>query len=281
MDKENYFIKQFSSNKFIGDDGAVLDINFKNNAKLVVSSDAFFQDVHFKLEWMSLKQIAQKAMLVNISDTIVMNAKPKYALLTVAIPSSFGKKDLKQLAKGFKSVAKKYNITIIGGDTISNDKLDISVTILGYTKKPIYRHNTKKGDLVCYTGDIGSCKQYLDKLFDNKKISQKSKFIKPKLNDKFFYDISPYIHSALDISDGLFFELQRLSKINKIGFEFFDKISKSKGCSGEEYEILFTFDKRYKKRIKDIAKRHNIRLNIFAKAINGNFDCKCKGHHFG
>ncbi len=280
MNKENYFIKHIGTNKFIGDDGAVVYDKLKRNEKYVYSVDAFYEDIHFKRDWFSLKQIAQKSMLVNISDAIVMNAKPKYALLSVAIPNSFSKKDIKELAKGFKSIAKKYDITIIGGDTISNTKLDISITIISITTNPIYRSGTKKDDLVCFTGDIGSSKKDLSKLFKGKKISKKSKFIKPILKDKFFYDISPYINSALDISDGLFFELERLSKINKIGFKFFDTFSKDKGCSGEEYEILFTFDKKYKKKIKQIAKKHNIKLNIFAKAIEGKYKNKCKGHHF-
>jgi thiamine-monophosphate kinase len=278
MDKENYFIKQFTKkdDDFIGDDGVVI-----NN--IVYSTDSFFEDIHFKRKWLSLKQIGQKAMLVNISDSIVMNAVAKYALLNVAIPKNFTKKQLKSLAKGFKKVAKQYGIKIIGGDTIANVKLDISITIISYIKKglkPIYRSGAKKNDLLCYTNNLGSCKKDLQKLFNGKKISKNSKFIKPKLHQKFFYEISPFISSALDISDGLFFELQRLSKINNIDFEFFKNIPKKIGCSGEEYEILFAFNPKYKKKILKIAKKHNIKLNIFAKAIAGNYKCLCKKHHF-
>ncbi len=273
INKENYFIKQFSNNKYIGDDGAVVGTS-------VYSADAFFEDVHFKREWMSLKQIAIKAMLVNISDAIVMNAVPKFALLTVAIPSDFTKKDLKQLASGFKKVAKDYDIEIIGGDTIANDKLDISITIISHTKNPILRSGTKKDDLVCFTGTLGTTKKDLEKLFNGKKVTKKSKFITPQLKAKFFYEIAPFIHSALDISDGLFFELERLSKMNNIGFEFNKKITNKIGCSGEEYEILFTFKKSAKKEIEKIAKKYKIKLNIFAKAVKGKYKCKCKGHHF-
>ncbi len=273
LNKEDYFIKQFSFSKFIGDDGAVV-------GKYVYSMDAFFENVHFKTKWMKLKQIAIKSMLVNISDAIVMNAIPKYALLSVAIPSYFTKRNLKQLASGFKKVAKKYNIEIIGGDTISNDKLDISITIISKTKNPIYRTGTKKNDLVCYTGELGSVKKDLNKLLDGKKISKKSKFIKPKLKAKFFYKIAPYINSALDISDGLFFELERLSKANNIGFEFIKKLPKNIGCSGEEYEILFTFDKKNRKMIRKIAKKYDIKLNIFAVANDGKYIKNCKDHHF-
>jgi len=280
MNKENYFIKQISDNNINGDDGAVIYDKLSKNEKYVYSADGFFQDVHFKKEWMSLKQIAIKAMLVNISDAIAMNAKPKYALITIAIPKTYNKDDLKQLAKGFKSIAKKYGIVIIGGDTLSNIKLDISITIISVASNPIYRSGTNVGDLICHTGTLGTSKKDLDKLFSNKKVSNKSRFISPKLRAEFFYEISPYVNSALDISDGLFFELERLSKVNKLSFEFIKDIKKDIGCSGEEYEMLFTINPKYKKKIKQIAKKHKVKVNIFARAIEGKYKNKCKGHHF-
>lgn len=274
INKEDFFIKQFAkTSKFIGDDGAYIN-------GLVYSNDAFFENVHFKKQWLSLKQIAAKAMLVNISDAIAMNAKPKYALLTVAIPKSYTKKDIKSLAKGFKELAKEYDIEIIGGDTIANEKLDISVTIISQTKKPIFRTGIKKDDLLCFTGDLGTCKKDLEALFKGKKISKKSKFIRPKLKAEFFYEIAKYVNASMDISDGLFFELERMSKQNNLGFEFFQEISKEVGCSGEEYELLFSFSKKHKKNIEKIAKKHDVKLNIFAKAVKGKFTCQCKGHHF-
>ncbi|WP_152058506.1 thiamine-phosphate kinase, partial [Aliarcobacter butzleri] len=172
MNKEEYFIKQFSNNKIIGDDGAFID-------GFVYSMDAFFENVHFKKEWMSLKQIAYKSMIVNISDAIAMNAKPLYALLSVAIPKSYSNEDLQELAKGFKKAASEFGIEIIGGDTIANEKLDISVTIISKTSNPIFRNGIKKGEILCYTGKLGTTKKDLEKLFEDKKISKKSKFIKP------------------------------------------------------------------------------------------------------
>ena len=273
MNKEEYFIKQFSNNKVIGDDGAFID-------GFVYSMDAFFENVHFKKEWMSLKQIAYKSMIVNISDAIVMNAKPLYALLSVAIPKSYTNEDLKELSKGFKKAAREFGIQIIGGDTISNEKLDISVTIISKTSNPIYRNGVKSGDLLCYTGTLGLCKRDLERLFKNKEITKNSKFLKPVLNPDFFYEIAPLINASLDISDGLFFELERLSKASNVGFEFFHDISEDIGTSGEEYEILFSFNKKNLEKIKKIALKHKVKLNLFAKAIKGKYTTICQNHHF-
>jgi thiamine-monophosphate kinase len=275
MNKENYFIKQISkdSKKFIGDDGAFID-------GFVYSQDAFFENVHFKREWFTLEQIAIKSMLVNISDAVAMNAKPLYAILTVAIPKCFTKNQLKELANGFTKVAKKYNISIIGGDTIANSKLDISVTIISKTKKPIYRTGMKKNHIMAYTGTLGKSKKDLNKLFKNKSINKDSKFIKPILRDDFFYKIANLASSAMDISDGLFFELERLSKANRLGFKLFNKIPKDIGTSGEEYEMLFSFNKTHLQKIKNLAKKYKIKLNIIGYANRSKFTNRYKNHHF-
>jgi thiamine-monophosphate kinase len=270
--KEEFFIKNIKS-KYIGDDGAVV------NKKLIVASDSFFEDVHFKREWMNLKEIAIKASLVNLSDMIVMNAKAKYAILNVAFPKSLKLSEIKQLADGFNEVAKKYGYEIIGGDTIENEKIAISVTHIGVSKKAITR-KAKLNEYVAYTGNLGSVNKDLKTLIRGGKISKTSKFIKPQLKDKFFYKASKYITSALDISDGLFKELERISKISNVGFKFLKKIDKHIGCSGEEYEILFTFPKKNLIKILNIAKLTRTKINIIAVTKRGKFRSLCKENHF-
>ena len=272
MNKEDYVISLFE-NSFIGDDGAVVE-------DFVYSKDLFCEDIHFKKEWMSLEEIAYKAMLINISDAIVMNAYPKYALLGLKLPSNISKEKIKKLNKGFLKVCKKYGITIIGGDTVAGDKLDISITLISKTTNPIYRKGLEVGDLVAYTGELGSVKKDLEKLFKGKKIDKNSKFITPILRDKFFYEASPFIKVALDISDGLSKDLSRLSQINSVGFEFLKELSKDELCSGEEYEILFGFSKENLASIEAIAKKHNTSLTVFAKTVNGSYENICGENHF-
>jgi len=272
MNKENYTINLFK-NSYIGDDGAVIE-------DFVYSKDLFCEDIHFKKGWMSMEQISYKAMLVNISDAIVMNAHPKYALLGLKLPSNISKIEIENLHKGFLKACQKFGIEIIGGDTVAGDKLDISVTIISKTTNPIYRKGLEVGDLIAYTGNLGTVKQDLEKLFKGESIEKNSKFITPALKDKFFYEASPYVKVALDISDGLSKDLSRLSEINKVGFEFLKELSEDELCSGEEYEILFGFKKENLDSIKDIAKKHNTPLTIFAKVVNGSYKNICGENHF-
>jgi len=272
LNLENYFISQFNS-KHIGDDGAII-----NN--MVYSKDAFFENVHFKRSWMNYFQIAQKSMMVNISDAVAMNAQPKYALLSVAMPKDMSKENMRELANGFKYVADKFNIDIIGGDTISNTKLDITITIISTTKRPLLRLKVRENHLFAYTGRLGSSAKDLKKLFNLGIIHKKSKFVNITLRDKFVQNSINYLQAGMDISDGLYSDLGKMASLNNIGVTFTTKIPKSVGCSGEEYEMLVAFDARDKKKILRRAEQNRTKLTIFAKASRNRYQNRCKAHHF-
>jgi len=274
LNTEDYIISLFSkTSSCIGDDGCVKD-------RLVYSQDAFFENVHFKYSWMTPFQIAYKSMIVNISDAVAMNAVPKYALLSVAVPSSMSRLEISQLHEGFTKAADEFGIEIIGGDTISNIKLDISVTVVSSTTKPLTRKGIREGDLIAYTGDLGRSKRDLKRLLRGYKVSSKSRFIKPELRSKFIFSAAKYFSAGMDISDGLLTEMGRLSKINTINFKLYSKLNKNLSCSGEEYEMLIAFSPRHLKRIKQEAKKSRTPLNIIGVAVRGKFGYKCKAQHF-
>ncbi len=273
MGKEAYFIEQFSS-KHIGDDGAVL-------GKTVYSKDLFCEEIHFKRSWMSLKQIAQKSMLVNISDAIAMNAQPRQALIGIVIPRDFTCKELRELAQGFMEVSKAYKIEIIGGDTTAGKELMISVSIVSDVQKPLLRKNAKVGDLVAFTGHIGdSCKD-LTRLLRGGNVGSRSRFITPSLKASFMQKAGRHLHAGMDISDGLSKDLSRLLKESgKRGIKWFHRLSKRMLCSGEEYEMLFTFSPKQKAKIENIAKKTRTKVTVIGRINRGRYRCICKEHHF-
>ncbi|MDD2356652.1 MAG: thiamine-phosphate kinase [Thiovulaceae bacterium] len=274
MNKEDYFISCFSKKtRHIGDDGALI-------GDYVYSKDAFFENVHFKREWMSFKDLAYRSMMVNISDAIAMNAKPLYALLAVAIPKDMNKLDMKELSEGFIAAAQKYGIDIIGGDTIANTKLDISVTIISKTKNPLLRKGIKTNHLLAYTGKLGDSKKELQRLLRGGTLHSKSKFRNIVLRDKFIFICKRYLSAGMDISDGIFSDLGKLSSVNSLGYKFLKNISKDIGCSGEEYELLVSFDARQKKALLRRAAQTRTPLTIFAKATRAKYKNRCKSHHF-
>lgn len=272
MNLENYFISQFNS-KRVGDDGAIV-------GKFVYSKDAFFENIHFKKEWLSYYNVAKRAMLVNVSDAFAMGAKPKYVLLSVAMPKSMSRSDMRELAKGFEDTAKFFDIEIIGGDTISNIKLDITITVISEIQKTLLRKGIRQGYLFAYTGVLGNSAKDLKKLLNLGKIHQKSKFVNIQLRTKFLEKSRNYLKAGMDISDGLFSDLQKLTDINHIGLKFLQKMPKSIGCSGEEYEMLVSFAPKDRKKMIRMAKLSRTKLTVFAKATRNRYTNRCKAHHF-
>jgi thiamine-monophosphate kinase len=272
IDKEQYLINALSS-KYIGDDAAVV-------GDTLYSMDAFFEDVHFKRSWMSMAQIGKKAMLVNLSDAIAMNAEPKYALVTVSLPADLTHTDIDELTKSLESTALEYGCEIIGGDTIGGDKLHLSITIISKSDNPLLRTGLEEGDLLAFTGVLGESKRDLDALFKGESIGQNSRFFSPTLRRDFIAKARPYLNSGMDISDGLFCDANKLLDINKYGFKILNTIDDIVGLSGEEYEMLISFSEDNLEAVKAVSIETNTPLTIFAKVAKNEERFKCVSHHF-
>jgi len=272
VDKEQYLINNMNS-KYIGDDAAIV-------GDMLYSMDAFFEDVHFKREWMTMAQIGRKAMLVNISDAIAMNAQPKFALVTVSIPSNLKHKEIDELTQSMQDTATEYGCEIIGGDTIGGDKLHLSITIISKSDKPLLRTTVNEGDILAYTGVLGESKRDLDMLFKGEKIASNSRFYEPYLRSEFIAQAREYLNAGMDISDGLYCDTNKLLDINKYGFELLKSIDDSIGLSGEEYEMLISFSSNNLEEVKKIANETNTPLEIFAKVTKNDERFLCRSHHF-
>lgn len=275
MNAETYFINAFRTRtKRIGDDGALID-------ERVYSKDIFFENVHFKRHWLSFYQIGYKAMIVNLSDAVAMNAAPRYALLGVAMPKSMRLHDMSELASGLQDAASEYGVEIIGGDTIGNTKLDISVTIVSDAgKRPLLRRGLKEGDWIAHTGTIGESAKHLRYLLSGGKIHSNSRFAAPTLRQAFVRKSRPYLRCGMDLSDGLFSDTEKLCSANRKGARFVRRIGKRCGCSGEEYEMLVAFSPRHRRSVMRIAALTRTPLHPFARVRRGKFTNRCKAHHF-
>jgi len=257
----------------IGDDGAVI-------GEWIYSKDIFFENVHFKRQWLSCYQIGYKAMIINISDAIAMNAKPKYALVGAAMPKQMSLSDMGELALGMRECAREFGVEIIGGDTISNAKLDLSITIISKSSNPLTRRGMKPGDMIAHTGNIGSSLRHLRYLIAGGSVHTKSRFVRPDLRGQFIYKGRSFLRCGMDISDGLFSDSQKLCSANRLGIRWKKHVDKNHGCSGEEYEMLIAFDPRNAKKLEKISKLTRTPIHIVGTAKRGKMINRCKTHHF-
>ena len=83
----------------IEDDAAELD------GGLVVTQDALVEDVHFRLDWTTWRDLGYKAAAVNLSDLAASGAAPEALLVTLGAPAETDVDDVLELYAGLPSPA--------------------------------------------------------------------------------------------------------------------------------------------------------------------------------
>lgn len=218
ISKEFEFLKIINNtlnSPYLGNDCAYLD-----GYKLAITSDSLIEDVHFSLLYMNPYEIAQKALLVNISDILASGAIPKYALINLSgkLDSAF----VEAFYKGLKLIAQEYDVQIIGGDLTKSEKIMVSITLLGSYKdrRPSSRFDAKAGYIVGVTGEFGSSAKGLEEL---KALKKESYFINCHKKPSLYPLISSQIalgakhpYAMMDSSDSLFDCLYQISNKSKI-----------------------------------------------------------------
>src|ERR1700683_2981602 len=112
-----------------GDDAAIVSSNGKND--WVFSCDAFLEGVHFLAKTHPPDSVGYKSLVRATSDLAAMGATPRYFLLTLAIPANRTGAGLDQFLNGMSRAARSLKMVLAGGDTTKNDKVSISVTVVG------------------------------------------------------------------------------------------------------------------------------------------------------
>ena len=265
----------------IGDD--CFAFNSFKNSKYVVTTDILIEGTHFKKEFASAKQIASKAVEVNVSDIASMGtAKPLYLFVSIGIPKNTKEQYIKDLFKGIKETCNKYNIHISGGDTVSSQLLTVSITLIGITtKKVITRTGAKIGDLIYVSNSFGDSGAGLQILLENKKKLAKheknliNKHLCPNARLELSNMICEKINvtSMTDSSDGLNKSIELLTTDNKKGAKIYlEQIPLSKDLiqytnndfygkynyalfGGEEFELVFTISPKYKNILEKLSKQ--------------------------
>ena len=254
------------------------DVYYDSKNKFIFSTDTYEENIHF-LNSANPSRFVKKIFRSAISDILCKGSQPITYFLSLSI-KKINKKWLKNFTSQFKIESKKFGLFLGGGDTIRSKKLSISISVLGFTKKkPILRSNAKVGDDIYITGNLGD--SYIGLLCKRKKINlgkYKSYFIRsyeePKLPVKFSSFLYSFASSSIDISDGLIKDAKSICAASKCGATIdllkipssnnakkifnMNKITFNKIYSkGDDYQILFTANRRYRKLIASISGKTN------------------------
>ncbi len=199
----------------IGDDGAICHTN---GERLVITTDTLIAGVHF-LANTSSGDIAYKALAVSLSDIAAMGATPKWFSLALSI-DKIDNSWLRGFSKALQSLAVKYNLSLIGGDTTCGS-LSITITIIGLlpTDKALLRSTAKFGDRIFVSNTIGDAGLALSLLKENKPINKQllNALNRPKPQLELGLELINIANSCIDISDGLLADLGHILSSSNVG----------------------------------------------------------------
>ena len=202
----------------IGDDAAVISAS---NNKLVATLDIAIEDVHFKSLWSSPFQIGAKLTTANLADLFSMGATPKYLLVGAAISEVNNSEVITELAQGIRSVADKFEVSVIGGDLSKSEKMSLSITALGeMAKDPITRSGASAGDLIYLSALPGLSAAGLAIL--ERGLDRPKYVVQAHLNPKLVAPMKLIeVASAMsDISDGLVSDARNIARASKVDLNF-------------------------------------------------------------
>lgn len=271
--------KQSSIIKGIGDDAAVFR---QSSEDIVVTVDTFVENVHFSKETMKPFQIGHRVLAANISDIAAMGAAPAFYLVSIVIPKHSTTEERNEIFAGMRSLANKYKMDLIGGDTVSGAEMSISVTVIGYVsrKKARYRSAARAGDIVFVTGTLGDSQAGFHVLNNTGKYKDEMYYINkhqmPVPQIEFAQRMNHIDRVALnDISDGIGNEAAEIAEASKVtvhlvedklpvtsSFSQFPKElqTKWKLFGGEDFELVGTVAQENWQQVQEAARECGVQV---------------------
>src|SRR6202521_2019842 len=194
----------------IGDDAAV--IRPRVGVEWVLTTDAFLENVHFLLRMHAPEVVGYKALARATSDLAAMGARPRYFLLSLALPPSCTGKWFDRFLKGMSQAARSFGLVLAGGDTTRNPEVAINLTVIGEAVpgRTVLRSGARPGDMICVSGRLGGAELGLRLLHQGSPVRrkwqgllQKHLYPEPRLGLGAWLARNRKATAMIDTSDGL------------------------------------------------------------------------------
>jgi thiamine-monophosphate kinase len=164
-------------------DAAQLDGGF------VVTQDALVEGIHFRLDWISWRDLGWRLAAVNLSDLAASGAEPEGLLVSLSAPGDTRVADVLELYQGIAETG----VPVLGGDTTEAERLVLSATAVGRSSRVPGRTGARPGDLLIVTGPLGAAGAAF----------RRGSFVRPPLRLAEGKELAAHAHALLDLSDGL------------------------------------------------------------------------------
>jgi thiamine-monophosphate kinase len=164
---------------------------------LVVTQDALVEGVHFRLDWLTWRELGFRAAAVTLSDLSASGARPEALFVTLTLPGDVELDRVLELYEGFAEAG----IPVRGGDTSSAGRIVVSVTALGRSDRVPGRAGARPGDKLVVTGPLGAAGAAF----------RQGRYVRPPVRLEEGLRLGAVAHAMLDVSDGLAVDARHLA----------------------------------------------------------------------
>jgi thiamine-monophosphate kinase len=197
----------------------------------IVTQDALVENVHFRLGWISWRDLGFRAAAVNLSDLAAVGAEPEGLVVSIGVPGETELDDVLELYEGIRETG----VPVLGGDTTAADRVYLSVTALGRAERVPGRGGARPGDFLVVTGPLGA----------GGAAFRENRFVRPPVRLEEGRNLARTAHAMLDISDGLERDLEHIARRSGVRCVVeLERVPLAEGATmedlgfGEDYELL-------------------------------------------
>lgn len=237
-----------------GDDCAVVA-----GRGIALSSDMSVEEVHFRRDWLSAREIGYRAAAAALSDLAAVAARPIGLLCSLATSDDDKGRMAVGVMDGVRDAAGHAGAVLLGGDlTRSPGAMAIDVTVVGEASDPVLRSGARPGDELWVTGELGGAAAYVAAMTEGRLPDPSARLCfaapVPRTREALWLHERGIPRAMLDLSDGLAGDVAHLAAASGVAVllwsaaipvhpaarrEGVDHGLRLAVAGGEDYELCF------------------------------------------